>query len=43
MRYLGLCEMHQVVGSHDGDGAGGYDKPLEYLRVQILAFFTTVT
>lgn len=40
MRHFGLCEMHQVVGSHDGDGAGGYHKPLEYFRVQILAFLT---
>lgn len=39
MRHFGLCEMHQVVGSHDGDRAGGYHEPLENLRVQILAFF----
>lgn len=40
MRHFGLCEMHQVVGPHYGNGAGGYHNPLENFRVQILAFFT---
>lgn len=38
----GLGKMHQVVGSHHSDGAGGDHQPLEHFRVQIFAFLATV-